>query len=238
MDLSALSSTESAVAHLNQFGYVVIDAGVKHEELSQLFTDRYLTKFTADAEKNRNLLKIFANDISLRTVILSEQVLLFLQHLQSYPVMTGPVVTHWTSTDHTGGHYALPYHQDWPSMGTSSKSVICWITLHDVDDSTHGISVIPGSHKYGVAKGAQTENGYLVEVPDERSGVRLHVRAGQALFMSAWLIHKTHLHPGCADTDYKLSLSLRFDDLEDDFWSRRGFVSAYQTTVDRSIWKQ
>ena len=183
MEVSNHFSLQSAAAHFEQHGYVIVDAEIAYKRILNIFTDRYLAKFSDDAGKNRNLLKVFANDIVLKDLIVNLKVMSFLRYIQTYPVMTGPLVTHWTSTDITGDHYALPFHQDWPSMGTSSNSVICWTSLHDVNQNTHGLSVIPGSHKQGLVKGIQTENGYLVEAPDEQLATRLDVNAGQVLFM-------------------------------------------------------
>ena len=38
------------------------------------------------------------------------------------------------------------------------------MALDGVDEGTHGISAIPGSHLGGAMKGSQTEQGYIVEV--------------------------------------------------------------------------
>lgn len=48
--------------------------------------------------------------------------------------------------------------------------------------------------------------------------------------MSPYLVHRTVTTDV---TEWKLSLSCRFDDFACNEYSRRGFVSAYRTIVDR-----
>lgn len=227
----------SALSQLHKKGFVVINTGDCSGGLLNLFEKRYLSKFTENADRNRNLIKIFANEIAVREAFLAPEIVRFLKSLMIHPVITGPVVSHWTSLDKTGQGFGLPYHQDWPSMATSAKSVICWMPLTDVSEETHGLAVIPGSHIGGALKGEQTAEGYFIHTDGTEPEHLVRVRGGQAVFMSAWLAHKTYVNQQCSPHDFKLSLSLRFDDLEEDSWDRRDFVSAYGTTVDRELWK-
>ena len=154
-----------------------------------------------------------------------------------HPVHTGPIVSHYTCNDQTGEGYGLEFHQDWPSMGTSSKSIICWINIKDTNSTTHGLSVIPQSltnTKY-LLPGEQTDKGYIVKKEFCANAINLDIEAGCLVLMSPWLVHKTFVNP--SSSDYKLSLSARFDDLECESWSDRNFVSAYYTSVNREIWK-
>lgn len=226
----------SLITTLNTQGFVIVDTLLSSTGLSDIFQKKYRSKFTSDPERNRNLVKAFANDINVRKAFFVDELQGFLNSFMSYPVMTGPVVTHWTSTDSMGGGFGLPYHQDWPSMGTSGASVICWMALDDVTADTHGIKVIPGSHLHGPMKGKQTSEGYIIETDERMSDCAVYVRAGQVLIMSAWLAHKTYINPCCSANDFKLSLSLRFDDLEDELWNNRDFVCAYRNLVDRDVW--
>ena len=226
-----------SLSELREEGFTVINTPIRNSELLEIFTNRYKSKFTADTQRNRNLVKQFANDISVREAFLVPEIPSFLRTFMVYPVITGPLVSHWTSTDQTGGSYGLPYHQDWPSMGTSANSVVCWMALEDVDQSTHGVAVIPKSHVGGAMKGSQTAEGYIVEVDNSVREHIVQVEAGQVLIMSSWLAHRTHINPACLPETYKLSLSLRFDDLEDGLWDRRNYISAFQNVVDRDVWK-
>ena len=54
--------------------------------------------------------------------------------------------------------------------------------------------------------------------------------------MHPWLAHATYLNQQALDNDFKISLSTRFDDLDDKKWADKNFRSAYQTHVDRDMW--
>jgi len=151
------------------------------------------------------------------------------------PVQTGPVVTHYTANDLTGGNYGLPYHQDWPSMGTSSKGVIAWTSITDTTTDTPGLTILPGSHLTGLWPGEQTDTGYILGEQEFDTALDIEVNAGKILLMSPYLVHKTRLAIG--DAKWKLSLSCRFDDLACPMWDRRNYISAYRTVVDRSAYK-
>jgi hypothetical protein len=219
-------------------GFAILDTGLDISELYTFFESHYLSKFSQDASRNRNLIKIFTNDPFVRSILLAPRMLEHLRTYQKHPVATGPVVSHWTSTDATGSGFGLPFHQDWPSMATSSRSIVCWLPLKNVDQNGHSIEVIPGSHTCGALPGKQTDVGYLVEEGEISESEVLELTQGQVLFMSAWLVHRTFVNPACPPADFKLSLSQRFDDLEDPYWRDRNFVSAYHNAVDRDLWRQ
>ena len=219
-------------------GYAIINSGLDAASLYAVFQDSYLSKFTHNAERNRNLIKTFANDMSVRSIFTSDCILNFLAAYQNHSVVTGPVVTHYTSLNETGSGHALPFHQDWPSMASSSRSIICWMPLTKVGPDTHGIEVIPRSHREGALPGRQLETGYVVDIDEAARPLALEADVGDLVFMSAWLVHRTRLNMACDKQAFKLALSLRFDDLEDPAWSARDFVTAYGNTVDRELWRQ
>ena len=219
-------------------GYLVLDTGLDVARLHSHFEKHYISKFSSDGARNRNLIKIFTHDPLVSSIMLSPSILSQLQVYQGHPVSTGPLVSHWTSTDNTGAGFGLPFHQDWPSMATSSRSIVCWLPLKDVDQSGHSIEVIPGSHSRGALPGRQTDAGYVVDMPEGATSQVLELKQGQILFMSAWLIHRTFVNPTCQPAEFKLALSQRFDDLEDPYWRDRNFVSAYLNSVDRDLWRQ
>jgi hypothetical protein len=204
--------------------------------LQEIFENNYLTKFTESASTNRRVIKLFAEDPSVKSFFINNNLL---QHIKglgvNYPVCCGPIVTHFTSLDSTGNGFGLNYHQDYPSMGSSINSVIVWTSLFDTTKDTHSISIVPGSHKLGVLPGVQSDNGYLVNKEYTKQAIILEIKAGNVLVMSPFLVHATYINPNCKEK-YKLSLSTRFDDLNDPSWKIRTFVNAYSTLVDREIY--
>ena len=53
--------------------------------------------------------------------------------------------------------------------------------------------------------------------------------------MSSFLPHKTFVNPGFEG--WKLSISQRFDDLNDHEWALRGYKNAYTIAVDREMYR-
>jgi ectoine hydroxylase-related dioxygenase (phytanoyl-CoA dioxygenase family) len=199
------------------------------------FESRVAARFSDDIVRNRSLIKLLAEDLEVKQFFCSQEIAYLLTdylHMDE-PVQTGPIVTHYTAGDATGNHYGLPYHQDWPSMGTSAKGAIFWTAINDVIAQGPGLRVIPGSHLRDLWPGEQTGSGYVLQQQEFESYVDVQLSAGQILLMSPFLVHKTKT---CAAGGWKLSLSCRFDDLTCDDWNRRNFVSAYRTAVDRDVY--
>jgi Phytanoyl-CoA dioxygenase (PhyH) len=199
------------------------------------FESRFLARFHDDPLRNRNVIKLLAEDIGVKRFFCSTDIVAMLNDSLKIeePVQTGPIVTHYTASDATGNSYGLPYHQDWPSMGTSTRGVIAWTSITDVGRSGPGLRIIPGSHLHGLWPGAQTDTGYVLNQQEIDGFQDVEIEAGQILFMSPFLVHKTRTSPS---NDWKLSLSCRFDDFECRDWDRRNFVSAYRTIVDRQVY--
>ena len=221
-------------------GFAVVETSAGAEEmriLRERFLQRYLTRFLIDTKRNRNIIKLFAEDIDVKRFFCGSQLEIILKNLLGMlePVQTGPVVTHYTANDLTGGNYGLPYHQDWPSMGTSTRGVLVWVSITDATADAPGLNIVPGSHLTGLQPGQQTANGYVMSEQEFDRAMDVEVNAGQILLMSPWLVHKTR--KATLGGKWKLSLSCRFDDLRCPMWNQRNYVSAYSTVVNRNLYK-
>lgn len=199
------------------------------------FETRFLTRFNDDPVRNRNIIKLMTEDIDLKRFFCSTELVDALREYLGLvePVQTGPIVSHYTASNATGNNYGLPYHQDWPSMGTSSKGVIAWTSICDLGADGPGLRIVPGSHLQGLWPGAQTDSGYVLDQQEPDDYLDVEIEAGHMLFMSPFLVHRTRTS---SSASWKLSLSCRFDDFACDVWARRNFVSAYRTQVDRQTY--
>ena len=56
-------------------GFVILETGLDVSELYALFEDHYLSKFTHDSAKNRNLIKVFTNDPGASSVMRAPRIL-------------------------------------------------------------------------------------------------------------------------------------------------------------------
>ena len=219
-------------------GYCLINSSHLRDRMAEIkfvFEKNYLSKFTEDPIFNRQIIKLLTNDVLVKSFYLSDEIINEIKKTGiRYPISAGPIVSHYTGRDLTGGGYGLGFHQDYPSMAGSKNSVIVWSSIYDTNPNTHGISVVPSSHKSGLHPGAQTDKGYLVDRVDQSNARFIHLRAGDILLMSSYLLHATYINPEAKAP--KLSLSARFDDFESQEWQKRGYISAYSTAVDRNAY--
>lgn len=221
-----------------RLGFAIVSlpgAAASMDALRARFENRVATRFTEDPSRNRNIIKLLAEDIEIKRFFCSPALVGALKSVlaMAEPVQTGPVVTHYTASNSTGNGYGLPYHQDWPSMGTSANGAIAWTSLTDIGRDGPGLRIVPGSQHRGLWPGSQTDSGYVLQQQDIAGHLDVEIEAGQVLLMSPFLVHKTRTS---AAADWKLSLSCRFDDFECPAWERRNFVSAYRTAVDRNVY--
>jgi hypothetical protein len=201
------------------------------------FEAKFQSRFGSDPSTNRNLIKRFADSIELASLFASSELLALVNAVGVVaPVYCGPVVSHYTHSDLTGKSYGLPWHQDFPSMASSSNAAIVWISVNDCSDRTHSIEVAPGRHAQGLLPGEQRENGYVLADQAFKDSRVLEVQGGDVLIFSPFLPHCTFVN--AASDCYKLSFSRRFDDLECRHWNERKFVNAYRYSVDRTLYIQ
>lgn len=219
-------------------GYVIAQSVALRERVARLkasFETLFHRRFSDDAGANRNLIKRFADSIDLASLFTAPELLGLLKALGVVsPVYCGPIVSHYTHSDLTGNSYGLPWHQDYPSMASSSRAVIAWISVDDCSSATHSIEVAPGRHVQGLLNGEQRDSGYFLADQEFVQSRVLDLQAGDILLFSPYLPHRTFVNP--ASTTHKLSFSRRFDDLECPEWPSRKFANAYGISVDRTLY--
>jgi hypothetical protein len=219
-------------------GYSIISSvelRKKADYLRNIFEQKYLKKFKSNSDFNRKIIKTFADDWNVRDFFCTEIIKEKLNQLGlTSPVYCGPVVSHYTSYLETGGGYGLPFHQDYPSMGGSLDSLIIWTSIYDINEGNHSLAIIPGSHNKGILQGRQTDRGYIIDEQSERFKKIIELKAGDLLVMSSFLVHATHLSE--SDNAYKLSLSQRFNNFNNEEWVEQACPNAYSTVVDRNIY--
>jgi hypothetical protein len=219
-------------------GYVVGHSETLRDRVKVLrstFEAKFQGRFCSDPSTNRNLIKRFADSVELASLFASPELLALVNAVGVVaPVYCGPVVSHYTHSDLTGNSYGLPWHQDFPSMASSSNAAIAWISVNDCGAQTHSIEVAPGRHSQGLLPGEQKENGYLLTDQAFKNSRVLEIQGGDVLLFSPFLPHCTFVNS--ASAVYKLSFSRRFDDLECPHWPEQKFANAYSGCVDRTLY--
>jgi len=210
----------------------------KARELDRIFEENFKNRFSENIIANRNLIKAFGRSPCAISLFNQEIIFEFCKQIKvQYPIFCGPLVTHYTSRDSTGNGYGLPFHQDYASMGGSLNSLVLWSNLKDINSSSeHSINVASGMHEEGLLPGTETQEGYVLERQKFGEAEKtITLKAGDILIMSAFTPHRTHF--GNENKTYKLSLSIRLDDLNSSEWENSNYRSAYSTSVDRSLYK-
>ena len=122
-------------------------------------------------------------------------------------------------------YWRLSLHQDWRSMQGSLDSVVVWLPLIDIDRELGALEVIPGSHKWGLLE-ADIVDGYgnLRTPVDESDLTSVEIEAGDALFFSTFLVHRS----GTNITDsIRWSCHFRYNNLSEPTFRERGFPHPY-----------
>lgn len=133
-----------------------------------------------------------------------------------------------------GGYHGIQAHQDWPSVGGSRDGLVIWIPLMDVDKSNFPLEVIAGSHKRGMypLKGDEHSPWEI----DPKSYVEnefevVEMEEGDVLFMSYFTVHRS----GLGDGGFRISLSTRYDNADDENFIQRVYPTRYSRSVNRIL---
>jgi phytanoyl-CoA hydroxylase len=121
-------------------------------------------------------------------------------------------------------YYKSPPHQDWRSMQGSLNSIVIWVPLLDISHDLGTLEIIPGSHVWGLLDSREDEWYRRIDGLSEESYQSIEVRAGDALFFSAFLVHRS----GNNVTDsIRWSCHFRYNDLEEFTFVSRKYPNPY-----------
>jgi phytanoyl-CoA hydroxylase len=183
--------------------------------------------FQENAAAFMNAGKVCQHLISLHRLSLAEPLLRQLHDLGlEVPVIcTRPVIYFNTrKLARTEAYYKTPPHQDWRSMQGSLNAMVVWIPLVDIDEPLGALRVIPGSHREGLCESQPDEWYRHIEGVSDGDFLSVEVRAGDALFFSAFLIHAS----GDNTTDaIRWSCHFRYNDLAEMTYVARNYPSPY-----------
>ena len=136
-----------------------------------------------------------------------------------------------------GGYYGISVHQDWPSVGGSRDGLVIWIPLMDVDQNNYPLEVIAGSHKYGMYPLKGDEHSPW-EIDPKSYAVNefeaVKVQEGDVIFMSYFTVHRTGLSSK-GDGSFRIALSTRYDNADEESFIQRGYPTAYTRSVNRIL---
>lgn len=126
-------------------------------------------------------------------------------------------------------YYKTPLHQDWPSMQSSSDSLVVWIPLLDVDSENGSIIIYPKSHLLGdlsdsVVGGFATISDLNKFDSFGLQPVQPNVESGDIVIFSTFLAHKSG---DISNDSIRWSCHFRYTNLLDKDFIERGFPNPY-----------
>jgi hypothetical protein len=128
--------------------------------------------------------------------------------------------------------YLFPWQQDYPYTQGSIDGVVLWIPLFDLAEGEGGVSLIPGSHQWGLQpvevvdpdnvrrNGAHTIRIANMERFDGMATVTPRVKAGDILLFSTLLVHRSE--PMTAG-DVRWTTQIRYANFSNPDAVRRGW---------------
>lgn len=121
-------------------------------------------------------------------------------------------------------YYKSPPHQDWRSMQGSLNALVVWVPLVDVYRQLGALEIIPGSHVLGLQASEADEWFRHIDGTRDEDYVPVTVKEGDALFFSAFLIHRS----GDNTTEsIRWSCHFRYNDLAEPTFVERKYPCPY-----------
>jgi phytanoyl-CoA hydroxylase len=191
------------------------------------FEDGMAGYFSQDSAGFINCGKTCQHLISLHRLSLRENIVSQLAALgvETPSICTRPVL--YFNSRHLAKsevYYKSPPHQDWRSMQGSLNAVVVWVPLADVSRELGALEIIPGSHLWGLQESREDAWYRHIEGLHDDQYKSLEMEAGDALFFSAFLVHRS----GDNVTDsIRWSCHFRYNDLEEPTFISRKYPNPY-----------
>lgn len=119
-------------------------------------------------------------------------------------------------------YYKTPPHQDWPSMESSSDSLVLWVPLVDVNNQNGSILIWPETHKKGLLP--YRSIGGFANVEVDNNHIQPSLEIGDIAIFSTFLVHSS----GDIKNDtIRWSCHFRYTNMLDQDFINRGFPNPY-----------
>lgn len=122
-------------------------------------------------------------------------------------------------------YYKTPKHQDYPSMLSSSDSVVVWVPLIDVNEDNGAVIFYSDSHKLGPLE--YDFNGGFAEVKidnEKYTPIQPSLEIGDIVIFSTLLVHESG---DIINDDIRWSCHFRYTNMKDIDFIGKGFPSPY-----------
>ena len=123
-------------------------------------------------------------------------------------------------------YYKTPLHQDWPSMKSSSDSLVVWVPLVDITKDLGPVIFYPGTHTLGDISDSTSGGFATIENYDlsEYNPIQPEINAGDVVIFSTFLVHKSG---DIINDEIRWSCHLRYTNMMDKDFIGRDFPNPY-----------
>lgn len=134
----------------------------------------------------------------------------------------------------TGGYHKTPTHQDWRSAQGSLDAVTVWLPMFDVGPTDYPLEIIPRSHLDGLLPSVEDRPNWRVrdELWNEADFETLSLKRGDAIFFSAFLVHRTGQLGG---ERVRVALSYRYNNVAEPHFAARNYPDTYLYRPDPAL---
>jgi phytanoyl-CoA hydroxylase len=218
-----------------------VRADAKWVFLKQMASRGFETHVGDEREFERGLFRYFSEDtdgfvncgktcqhlISLHSLSLRDDVVrqLIALGIKKPNICTRPVL--YFNSRHLASsevYYKSPPHQDWRSMQGSLNAIVIWVPLVDISHGLGTLEIIPGSHVWGLLDSREDEWYRRIDGLNDEQYQSVEVRAGDALFFSAFLVHRSGNN---VSDSIRWSCHFRYNDLEESTFVSRKYPNPY-----------
>lgn len=131
------------------------------------------------------------------------------------------------------GYYKTAPHQDWRSMQGSLNSMVVWLPLVDVSAALGPLDIVPKSHTWGLLASEKDDwYRHITDPIDESQYQSVPVEAGDAVFFSSFLVHRSGNHNS---PHIRWSCHFRYNDLAEPTFIERGYPNPYRYQPEENL---
>lgn len=130
----------------------------------------------------------------------------------------------------------IPWHQEWRYGQGSLNSLTFWVPLTSVSEAMGPLSIVPGSHQFGLLDIYPVDKIHFYEIGDKKLDTKnsksVEVEYGDVVIFSNFIAHQSGLN---RSDRCRYSLQYRFNDLSCPYFLKRNWPKAYDIVPKKAM---
>ena len=117
-------------------------------------------------------------------------------------------------------------------MQGSLNAIVVWVPLVDIPKDLGALEIVPQSHLFGLLDSVENDWYRTVEGTADDQYISIDVKAGDALFFSAFLLHRSGDN---VTESIRWSCHFRYNDLEEPTFIERKYPNPYTYKPEQEL---